>query len=223
MLGLMSVRRYAGIDPGLTSGGLVVVERGSERIVAARSLVPTPATKREATESAEDALGSRAFTAADILAAIQARAAATALSELIADHGPITAVCVEGFIDQPSRVTAEKKGLVKERWKTPLMIGHLSEQLATVGFRVDLRNLAYTDAGVVIKHFSVELSRLAARRRGDRKELVAPGDHLLTNDHLRKAWAHASWLSLRHKDLSIGSERPVSTGTTAINPNKELS
>lgn len=208
----MTIRRYAGIDPGLTSGGLVIVERGSERIVAARSLVPAPAIKREAHERCREVLGSRSFTAADILAETQARAAATALRELIDELGPVTAVCVEGFVDQPSRISAEKKGLVKERWKTPLMIGHLSEQLASIGFRVGLQNLAYTDAGVVIKHFSVELSRLAARRRGDRNELVAPGDQLLTNDHLRKAWAHASWLSLRHQD-SIGASGSVDIET----------
>lgn len=190
-----------GIDPGLSSGGLVAVTGRSERIVRAYSLVGPGVPTRASRSLAEPRLGDRNFTLAVRLAAAQAAKVAAIIGELRQLHR-ILAIGIESFVDQRSRAREERNRLLKDRWKTPLVIGHMGAALAAAGFSEEHGNLFYQEASVVLRQFSDQLAALAARARGERDEPVCPNDHLLTNDHMRTAWAHAVWLSHRAgKDL----------------------
>lgn len=186
----MAPRLIIGFDPGLTTGGMVLMSYPPERIIAARSLV-------RAIPKIDVPIGERAFTAAEAHARDVAQRAALTLDEWIAEHGPVAAIGIEAFIDQPSR--ARKPNLVKDRWKTPLAIGHISARFAERGFASEHGNVFYQDPAI-LRHFASELAELARPSSGETRTMhdsVCEGDHLLTNDHLRKAWAHGAWLCPR--------------------------
>lgn len=192
----MTPSAIVGIDPGLSSGGLVALCPRSERVLAAHSLLGPGVPSRSATAGEPEILGDRNFTLAERLAAAQAARTLAAL-DAVASGYRIVRIGVESFVDQRSRAREDQGRLIKDRWKTPLVIGHLCAGLAARGFTSVAGNLVFQDAGIVIRHFASELRELAGRPRGDARDRVAADDHLLTNDHLRKAWAHALWLSLR--------------------------
>lgn len=182
-----------GIDPGLSSGGLVAVAGRSERVVAAHSLVGPGVPSRAVDAEGPPITGDRNFTLAMAIAARQAQRIAALLDQLAVAHR-IVRVGIESFVDQRSRAREERGRLVKDRWKTPLVIGYTAALLAPRGFSTGDGTLVYQDAATVLRQFS---DQLAALRDSARSEPVCPNDHLLTNDHMRTAWAHAVWLAHR--------------------------
>lgn len=182
-----------GIDPGLSSGGLVAIAGRSERVVAAYSLVRPGVPSRRADADAEPLTGDRNFTLAMRIAAAQSARIAE-LVALIGSEHRIVRIGVESFVDQRSRAREEQARLVKDRWKTPLVIGYAAALLAPIGFTTEDGSLVYQDASTVLRHMSAQL---AALRDPARSEPVCENDHLLTNDHMRTAWAHAVWLAHR--------------------------
>lgn len=184
----METYRINAIDPGLTSGGLVALEGPRERVLAARDFskkIPAP----------RDVLGNKTFTAAVDHAFAQARRVEEMMDELDAEFGRPAVYAVEAFTDQPSK--ARKAPLLRDRWKTPLFIGALVPVLEKRGYSTSDGTLVFQDPAI-LGQFASELGQLAQRRKGDRTEVVCPGDHLLTSDHVQKAWAHGSWLNQRH-------------------------
>lgn len=163
-----------------------------ERIVAAESLVRT-------IPKINVPIGERSFTAAEAHARAVARRAAGILDAWLSEWGRIDAVGMEAFIDQPSR--ARQSNLVKDRWKTPLAMGHICALFSQRGYASENGNLFFQDPAI-LRQFAAELGELARRKRGNSSDVVCEGDRLLTNDHLRKAWAHGAWLCPRlEKDL----------------------
>lgn len=183
----MAPHLIIGIDPGLTSGGVVLLEGPTERVIAAKSLVAR-------IPRLEVPLGDKAFTAAERHAAHQADAVGAAVSQMRAEHGEIVAIGMESFIDQPHRARTARH--IKERWKTPLAIGHICARLHSLGFSSAEGTLIFQDPSI-LGQFARELGALEARPRTSSAQVVCAGDHLLTNDHLRKAWAHGAWLNIR--------------------------
>lgn len=188
-----------GIDPGLSSGGLVAVAGRSERVVVAHSLVRPGVPSRSESAGEPQITGDRNFTLAAAIAAQQALRIAELVDEIAAVHR-ILRIGVESFVDQRSRAREERDRLVKDRWKTPLVIGYAAALLAQRGFHTDDGSLVYQDAATVLRQFSAQL---AALRDSKRTEPVCENDQLLTNDHMRTAWAHAVWLAHRTgRDIS---------------------
>lgn len=166
------------------------MEYPPERILAVQSLVKS-IPKRDVP------IGERAFTAAEAHARNVATRAADTLDRWLESHGPIAAIGIEAFIDQPSR--ARKSNLVKDRWKTPLAIGHISALFSQRGYASENGNLFYQDPAL-LRQFAQELGELeelSRRKRGSMSDVICEGADLLTNDHLRKAWAHGAWLCPR--------------------------
>lgn len=187
-----------GIDPGLASGGLVVIDASDrDRVVAAYSLVEKKGAVAEAKKEAEDKAhelegwGDKAFTSAAIRSEKWIGKVEEAMEEISREHGPIAWCAVESFTDQPSRARKEKEGLLRNRWQTPLSMGGLQLVLAKFDLSLENGKLFYQNAGVVIPQWRDELARLEAG------EEIAPGDKIVKNDHQRKALLHALALSLR--------------------------
>jgi hypothetical protein len=194
--------KIAGIDPGLASGGMVVIATGPDRVIEAYSLVEKKgrhaAAKSEARALAEplDGWSDAEFSAAALRAEQWRDQFATALDQFEAEHGAIDFFAVESFVDQRSRAREEKNRLVKNRWQTPLVIGLLAAELEKRDISVRNQRLIYQNAGIVIRQWSAELAELKNRGKGS-PDLVVPGDHKISNDHQRKALVHALALSLR--------------------------
>jgi len=194
--------RIAGIDPGLRSGALVVVQSRPERVLASASLVEEGGAAREAkrrvTEIAE-ALGGwsdKEFASACLRADEWMRRFRQAFEAAEKEHGEIDYVACESFVDQPSRASQEKAGLLRKRWQTPLLTGYLNVYLAERGYTIENGRLVFQSAGVVIKQLAEELGVLK-RGRPSARERVISGASLVRNDHERKALAHAMALRLR--------------------------
>jgi hypothetical protein len=191
----------AGIDPGLASGGLVVIDvNDRERVVAAISLVETAAERAYARTQADEALAAwggwsdREFVTATFRAQRWLGQFQQALAT-ITEHQPVTYFAVESFVDQRSRAREEQQRLIKNRWHTPLVIGLLMSELERYGATAGNERVVYQNAGVVIRQLADEIARLK-NRKGVR-DILVPGDQMIRNDHQRKAFAHALALSLR--------------------------
>jgi hypothetical protein len=177
-----------GIDPGFTTGGLVVLEEPN-LVIYGRSLAPKRGDVAVARAIADKLHGDREFNRGDILARAQAQRFLTALDE--SPKRP-DFIAVESFVDQPQHAKTMRKGL----WKTPLMMGYLAAGLVERGYSQEDGTLQFQNAGVVLKHFSL---RLGLIQRGDHATVqsVYPGSGILTNNHMRSAFAHAAWCALR--------------------------
>lgn len=186
-----------GIDPGLGTGGFVVLRRDAPGefapIVFAASLVERKRDRDALAASLpayyDERPGDRHYALADLRAQAQARRALAALDAYAAEHPPMAAIAIESFIDQGSRAAGP---FVKDRWKTPHAIGRLVTNLELRGYTTQDGTLLWQDAGVILRQLAEEIRRLA---RGER---VVEGAQMLTNDHLRKAWAHAQGLADRY-------------------------
>lgn len=194
--------RIAGIDPGLRSGGLVLIESDPERVLASVSLVEKPGDSKQAraeVESVAEALGGWAdkqFASACLRAESWMERFAEAFERLAEQNGEIAMIACESFVDQPSKARKEKAGLLARRWQTPLLTGFLVPYLAARGYTVANGRLVFQNAGVVIPQMRSELAILENGRAPD-KEAVVPGGSLVGNDHERKALAHALALAIR--------------------------
>jgi hypothetical protein len=192
-------RIVAGIDPGLASGGFVVIDRANKkRVLTALALVEKAGAvahyKQEAREIASHLGGwsDIEFLAADLRARAWMARFVDALNIFEAAHSAIDVFAVESFVDQAQHA----RKIVQKRWQTPFVIGMLVFELAQRGVTPLNGRLVYQDAGRVLKQFSAERARLAARRKNDR-DVVVPGDRYVTNEHKRSALSHALSLSLR--------------------------
>ena len=192
-----------GIDPGLSSGGVVLLQRDPERVLAAISLVEPAGSARAALAQARAYLGARGgwgdveFTAAMIRAKNWMTLFRSRLDAVCAEVGPVDIWAIESFVDQRSRAREEKARLLKNRWMTPLVIGMLADELEARGMSLENDRIVYQNAGIVIRQMAEEIGRLKDRRRSAALDVVIPGDRLVTNDHLRKAFAHALALHMR--------------------------
>jgi hypothetical protein len=195
----------AGVDPGLASGGLVLISIQPNEVLAAISLVEKKgqrqAAQQEVKELAADLDGwsDKEFASAMLRAESWRDNFRIAVDQLLEEYGAIDYFAVESFVDQRSRAREEQQRLVSNRWQTPLAIGLMSQVLEQREITVRNQRLIYQNAGIVIRQWSTELSALKNRRRGQ-EDLYIPGDRQITNDHQRKAWAHAMALRLRVLD-----------------------
>jgi len=181
-----------GVDPGLATGGIVLLRVVDDQVLAADRFARIQRGKTPESLPGAD----RAFADANRIAARRAAQLCAVIGAWQEQFGPIGCVALESFIDQASRGRA----LVKERWTTPLVIGHLAARLADQGYAEPDGTLVFQDAGMVLRHFQSELARMQAGEDG-----VTGGQELLTNEHMRSAWAHAAWLALRLRDRENGS------------------
>ncbi len=195
-----------GIDPGLASGGLVLLDAGDgDRVLGSHSLVEARGAVSKARGEAEDLAaawgnwGDLQFTSAALRSEAWCRRVREALDGMVKEHGPISFFAVESFTDQASRARQDKAGLIRNRWQTPLSIGGLADVLRDFGAEVSNGRLVYQNAGVVLPQWRSELALLESRKRGQESG-VAPDDHLVGNDHERKALVHALALALRLRD-----------------------
>jgi hypothetical protein len=186
-----------GIDPGLTSGALVAWD--GQSVLAAKTYTWTAKTKREILGKREHDIGDMPFTDAILLARAQAQRMVENLESVIYEQGsrPI-AIGIESFVDQRHRAREEKGYLIKERWKTPLLIGALNERLEDLGYHTSDGTILWQNAGVVLKQKGDVIRALA--NMNETSNFLQPlirNYSTLTNDHLRKAWAHADWAWMR--------------------------
>lgn len=194
-----------GIDPGLATGGMVLLESLTtrDRVIAAGSLVEKRGTagdaKREVSEITDglSGWGDREFAAAALRAERWIERFDPIFMEWSEKHG-INKIAIESFVDQRSRAREDQQRLVRDRWKTPLLIGELATYLSSKGFTTASGGVTWQNAGVVIRQWSRELA-LLENRRARSEDVIFTGDHLVGNDHERKALAHAAALSLRIK------------------------
>jgi hypothetical protein len=177
-----------GIDPGYTTGGLVVLETPNN-VIYGRSLAPSAKDRAQAKQDVASLQGDREFNLGDLLARRQAARFLAALDE--SPRKP-DVIAVESFVDQPQHAKTMRKGL----WKTPLTMGYLTAGLVERGYCQEDGTLQFQNAGVVLKHFAM---RLKLMERGDEATLhtAYPGSSILTNNHMRSAFAHAAWCALR--------------------------
>lgn len=193
-----------GIDPGMRTGGIVLLQTDPEKVLAAYSMVETRGTTTAANAQTETILsagwGDKEFTSAALRANGWLERFKEILDEIEEVHGHVRVWAIESFVDQRSRAREEQERLVRKRWMTPLVMGLLAYELQERGYSVDDNTIVYQNAGVVIRQNNEEIARLA-NRRNKQLDVVVPGDHLITNDHTRKAFAHALSLSSRYPNI----------------------
>lgn len=191
------LRNIAGIDPGLGTGAIVILDRArGGRIAAAVSLIEAKGAIKEAREEARRLAATfggwsdKQFLAADLRARIWVKRACKFLETFKAENGSIDIIAIESFVDQAQHA----RSMRRSRWMVPFLTGLLILELDRRGFSPERENLIYQDAGLVFKQLDRELAALAHPRA---KPLLVEGDEQLTNEHQRSAFAHAWALSLR--------------------------
>jgi hypothetical protein len=200
-------KKVAGIDPGLASGGFVVVKGGDRSVIKAYSLVEKKKEREQAKKMAVDlskqagTWGDNEFTTAVFRAESWMKKFDQAFNEFTSEHGIIDYFAIESFVDQRSRAREEKQQLLRNRWHTPLLMGLLVAYLNERDYNPQNHNLFYQNAGIIIRQWSTEIGMLAARKKSkNAADVVVKNDYLITNDHQRKALVHAFALSLRLRD-----------------------
>jgi hypothetical protein len=169
-------RLVAGIDPGLATGGMVAIV--NHKIVAVQSL--------KSVREENDSTGDPVFTDAILRAEKICVTVTQTLFQWEREWGPIQLIGIESFVDLPSRLRHQNAAgqpiWIKDRWKTPLVIGMMHAYLREYPLQY------YNPA--ILQSFRDELSGLQdPARRGK----IYPGAELLSNDHLMKAWCHAMY------------------------------
>lgn len=200
----LNARLIGGIDPGLASGGFVVIDRADQkRVLEAHSLVEEAGTVKRSREEAS-VLAARLggwsdieFLAADMRAQAWVQRFISVLNAFEAEYGVIDMFGVESFVDQAQHA----KKMMKNRWQTPFLTGMLVRELAQRDITAANGRLIYQNAGTILSQLSEERGRLEARRKNDR-DLIVPGDRQVTNEHQRSALAHALALDLRLPPLA---------------------
>jgi hypothetical protein len=175
-----------GVDPGLATGGIVLVSKDSDEILGVQRLYSTMKKKGD-----DEPLGDVRFTDSVNRAAVISKT----VLDFIDVHKP-NLVVVESFVDfgsQAKRTNTQGGAFfAKDRWKTPLVIGYLSAGLAERSFP-----LIYTNPQI-LRQYADEISMLGGKRDED---VIAPNDRLLTSDHLIKAWCHADYASRHWEEI----------------------
>jgi len=167
-----------GIDPGLATGGMVLLQVQPEEVLAVKSLKTKPG------EQARVA-GEKQFSEA----VARGRDQISQITEFLQQHNP-DYISIESFVDLASRKGRQDR----LRWTTPLVIGMLDAELQRLGMadRVRYQNPS------ILSQFRVELGKLKDRNRlRSKTDVFIPGDQLVSNAHLLSAWAHASWRTTR--------------------------
>jgi len=197
---MMSVKyRYVcGIDPGLGSGALVVIDRANEKsLVAVESLVPPSGEIKSARKKAQDLadfLGGWSdieFLAADIRARAWMVRFCETFDRLEEKYGAMDIVAMESFVDQHQHA----KRMMRNRWQVPFLMGLLLVELDRRGINPENRRLVYQNAGIVLSQLKGELEKLKERRHSH--HVILPGDEQVSNEHKRSAFGHALSLSIR--------------------------
>lgn len=203
-----------GIDPGLASGGFVVVKaaRNEELVLFSRSLVPPRGTVSEAkivSSTARARLngwGDREFIEADSRARAWVLIFLAAWAEFEAEHGEIEIFAIESFVDLHSKA----KLMLKNRWHTPLVIGYLSAELRARGYTVENGRIVFQNPSTLAQ-FSYELASLDARKKPYPVDLVLRGDELVGNSHEARALAHALALANHLTAVTTSPSIPVAS------------
>ena len=185
-----------GIDPGIAGGGAVLIDSSTAQVLDIERLYSNASKKFK-----EECPGDANFT--------DAIRRAVLITEKVVDFvdrcNP-DLIAVESFIDLGSQAKRTNKSggafFAKDRWKAPLVIGYFIAELET-------RNIptVYLNPRI-LRDYADEISLLKEQRKKILKKqsekktteyVIVKGDHLLTNDHLVKAWCHADW-ARRHYD-----------------------
>lgn len=177
-----------GIDPGFTSGGLVLLDVFEGDVVTVFSI----AGKMDINEPVVK-VGNGSYARDIITARTQAQRTCDAVRRIHEKHG-VDHVAIESFVDFKSKARKEKQGLLQQRWKTPLMMGALDTLLVDIGFDTARGNVSWQNPAI-LDQFKTEIGQL--KDKATDSELIATGANQITNDHLRKAWAHAEWCRMR--------------------------
>lgn len=188
-----------GIDPGVSTGAIVAYNAATDSVCFALAASRSKSDRDAAKQAVSAMPGSREFAAADLLAQAQATTMLTAVDDIVAQFDLPHRIAVEAFVDQRSRAREEKAQLLRDRWKTPLVIGHLSAGLAPRGFTVAAGTLVWQDAGIVQRHYATELAALRAGEFGE--PFLPQNARLLSSEHRRDAWAHAAWCAQRYTPI----------------------
>lgn len=159
--------KIAGIDPGLASGGMVLLDHAEDTVLKVKKVSAKKDTVIEVT-------GDNEFTAAVIRAGKWVDIVEKTLREWQPDL-----VVIESFADLNSK---RYRGFVQKRWQTPLVIGMLVSRLNGV------YNIQYQHPAV--------LHQLRVERAEALQDRTLHGG-LLVSEHLVSAWAHAVWASMR--------------------------
>lgn len=201
-----------GIDPGLATGGIVLIRVGStgadDEVIEAFSMVEKKdllnQDKKRAIDLIESGVnrwGDREFTLAMLRTDRWVKKAIAEISRWEDKYGQVEKIAIESFVDQPSRA----KQIMKLRWQTPLLIGAFVERLKDLGYTED--QLIYQNAGTVLKQWQTELDLLKNDKRKKRARQVDPvivkGDWQISNDHLRKALVHGLALAIRIRENKL--------------------
>lgn len=182
-----------GIDPGLATGGMVLLGPGGD-VLDVHSL----GVRKGRAGSVGDEHADAQFTEAVLRANVYVPSALAKLAEWEPDH-----VAMETFTDQESRAKRRNsKGQVqfdRNRWMTPLVIGVMLPGLEDLGFdmgsgRLHLQNPA------ILHQFRDEIGLYDHRLKqgkGPLRQLLSAGDEQLTSEHLVRAWCHGTYRQIR--------------------------
>ena len=163
-----------GIDPGLATGGMVLLRVQPEEVLAVQRLKTKPGDQSQVA-------GEKQFAQAVARGRLQVQQ----ISAFLQEHDP-DFISIESFVDLASRKGKEDR----LRWTTPLVIGMIDAELQKLGMAERVR---YQNPSI-LSQFRTEMSQLGeANKNRKRPDLLLPGDHLISNPHLLSAWAHASW------------------------------
>lgn len=167
-----------GIDPGMSTGGAVLIQRSPEMVLDALRL-KTPPQKWDREQP-----GDKQFS--DSI--LRARGQADALLQFIDRHRP-GLLAIESFVDLVSHTGKENR----LRWQTPLVIGMLDAGIRDLGY--EDHQIRYQNP-VVLHQMRDERSKLNQANKAQRKRkdwVLVPGDQLISNQHLISAFLHGSW------------------------------
>src|ERR1035437_487295 len=167
-----------GVDPGLAAGGAVLIEKDSWKVLVHERLYSQINKQRK-----EATPGDANFTES----MHRAKMISDKLLGFVVMHKP-RLIAVESFVDFGSQKKMTNKAggafFAKDRWKVPMTIGYFSAELERLRIPI-----IYSNAQI-LRQYTDEISLLTGTHTED---IISPNDHLLTNDHLIKAWCHADW------------------------------
>jgi hypothetical protein len=206
-------------DPGISSGGLVSIDPSDgDRVHLSRSLGPSTAERRAATATAarilemhlEKGWGDSEFLVADLLAQDWRQKFRSGLDEIELLRGPIDWFAIESFVDFHSKA----KQMLRDRWKTPLVIGYALAELRARGITPESGRLIFQNASV-LGNYGDDLADLKSRVKPYPDGVVVPGDSLIGSDHEASALMHARELShqLAGEGSSASRSLPVLVAT----------
>lgn len=200
-----------GIDPGLATGGMVLIKVGASdqkdevidvfSLVDKKSLIEADRQKsRDIINASSRPWGDRKFTETSLRVDRWVEMATAKIKEWEVKYKAIQAIAIESFVDQPSRA----KQIMQLRWQTPFLMGVLAARLKDMGYTPENGRVFYQNAGTVLKQWQFEIERLKKSKRKNRASkdewIIVKGDFKVTNDHLRKALAHGLALCIRIRE-----------------------